>query len=612
MDADDGVDAPPAQRNDGVTAAPRWGVELPVVASVLGAVAAVVYRIWDRSWSTPFVHAGDAMAHLALLDTVGWTGTPAPNDRLGAPYSVDWVDMPSGADRAHLIILRGLRAVTGESVTAANIYLLLAIVTVGLAAYVVMRRLSCSPLASGVASVVFAVAPAQFARASVGHLFLANYVAVPIAVYLALWASGGLGPAPRGWRGWAAPVVLVAVVGSASPYYAVFGLIVISAVGAIVAVRRRSWRAALRPAAVSVGVMAVVVANVAGEAMRRGGDAGVRVPLDSDAYGLRITQMLLPIRDHRIGALSAWADRAFRVDAPGDRGAALGLLMLIGLVALGVWFIRRIGRSPAAAERNTGGRAGATDLLGADLPGRSGVLARLSVVALTSLGVATVGGLGMVLATMGVTQIRAWSRMAIFVGFVGAVVLAMLLDGLSRRHKPSVLVRVGGAAVLVLVAVFDQFGTGSLPPPSYNEQRWAADVELADDLQAALPDGVDGVPAAGRDLSSRAARRVDQRQRSVGPRRCRRWIAAVERRFAQWAQRRLATIGHCVAGRSAAPRSGRGGHDCGRHRSTGAGRRRGRARRGCGRAARSAGVRDARRLASVVGPSTVARRAGRQ
>ena len=496
MDADVGADAPSPPRDDAVAAGPRWGVELPVVASVLGAVAAIVYRVWDRSWSTPFVHAGDAMAHLALLETVGWTGTPAPNDRLGAPYSVDWVDMPSGADRGHLIVLRGLRAMTGDPVAAANLYLLLAIVMVGLAAYVVMRRLSCSPLASGVASVVFAVAPAQFARASVGHLFLANYVAVPIAVYLALWASGGLGPVRPGWRRWAAPAVLVVVVGSASPYYAVFGLIIIAAVGAIVAVRRRSWRAVLRPSAVSIGIMAVVVANVAGEALRRGGDAGVRVPLDSDAYGLRITQMLLPIRDHRMGVLSEWADRAFRVDVPGDRGAALGLLMLIGLVALGVWAIRRIGRASPGADGNTGdapagtteATAGTTNLLGTEIPGRPGVLARLSVVALASLGVATVGGLGMVLATVGVTQIRAWSRMAIFVGFVGAVVLAMLLDGLSRRHAPSTLVRVAGASVLVLVAVFDQFGTGSLPSPSYNEQRWTADVELAGDLQAALPD----------------------------------------------------------------------------------------------------------------------------
>ena len=79
--------------------------------------------------------ASAAMAHLSLLETVGWTGTPAPNDRLGAPNGVEWVDMPSGADRLHLIVLRALRALTGDTVMAANVYLLVAIVAVGLASF---------------------------------------------------------------------------------------------------------------------------------------------------------------------------------------------------------------------------------------------------------------------------------------------------------------------------------------------------------------------------------------------------------------------------------------------------------------------------------------------
>ncbi len=60
--------------------------------------------------------------------------------------------------------------------------------------------------------------------------------------------------------------------------------------------------------------------------------------------------------------------------------------------------------------------------------------------------------------------------------------------GCHVASLPSALLRVAGASLLVLVAVFDQVGPGSLPPPSYNDQRWAADVELAEDLQAELPD----------------------------------------------------------------------------------------------------------------------------
>lgn len=466
---------------------PRWGRELAAVTAALGLVAAVVYRVWGRSWTTPFVHSGDAMAHLALLETVGWTGTPAPNDRLGAPHGVDWVDMPSGADRVHLVLLRALRAITGDTVVAVNVYLLLAIALVGVAAYVVLRWLRCTPLASGVAAIVFAVAPTQFARAGVGHLFLLAYFAVPFTVYLALWASGGLGngsnrgddPAQGSgaWREWVVPIVLMVLIGSSSAYYAVFGAIGIAATGAVVALRRGSWRALGRPALVVAGTMGVVVLNVAGEALRRGGDAGVRVPLDSDSFGLRLAQMLLPIRDHRVGPLADWADGAYRIAAPGDRGAPLGLLALAGVVAVGLWCVRNLGR-----------RTPGPSLLTDGVEGRSGVVARLGVLLLAVVAFAITGGLGMVLATLGLTQIRAWSRMSIMVGFIGVAALAMCLDGASRRWAPSRPVRWSVALVLVGVAVFDQFGTSSLPPESRNAERWATDRELAADLQAALAD----------------------------------------------------------------------------------------------------------------------------
>jgi phosphoglycerol transferase len=482
VDDDTGPGAPPAAAGSGGDACdtPRWGRELAILTAVLCAVAAAVYRVWDRAWSTPFVHAGDAMAHLALLDTVGWTGTPAPNDRLGAPWGVDWVDMPTGADRLHLVALRGLRALTGDTVAAANAYLLLSIVVVGVASYVVIRRLRCSPLASGVAAVVIAVAPAHFARAAVGHLFLVNYVAVPLVVWLALWSTDGLGPDRRGASGrreWIVPCLLVVVVGSASAYYAAFGVVAIVSLGLVLALRRGSWRALVRPVAVAAGVSAVVVANVAGEVARRGGDAGVRVPLDSDAFGLRIAQMLLPVRDHRIGALADWSDRAYRVAAPGDRGAALGLAAVVGVAALVVWCVRRLGR-PATSP----------DLLSGAVPGRPGVLARLGVLTLSVLAVGTVGGVGMVLATLGITQIRAWSRISIVVGFVGVTVLAMLLDGLASRWSVGRPLRWAGAAALVAIAVFDQFGTSSLPSPSYDEAKWSTDQQLAADLEQSLPD----------------------------------------------------------------------------------------------------------------------------
>lgn len=463
---------------------PRWGRELALVTVLSSIVAAVVYRVWDRTLSMPFVHAGDVLPHIALLDTVGWTGTPAPNPQLGAPTGLDWSAMPSGADRAHLIVLRLLRALTGDSVTAANLYLLAAIVLVSVVSFVVLRSLQLSAVTSIVMAIVFAVAPAQLARASVGHLFLAAYVSVPIGVWLALWASGAqgigrVGTARGGVRSWLVPTALLVLVGSASAYYAAFAAIGVLTVGAVVALRRGAWRDLLRPVLVAGGIVATVVVNVAGEVLARGAtEAGVRVPLDADAYGLRISQMLLPVRHHRIGALAELSEGAFRVDAPGDVGAALGLIGTVGLLAIVVCCVRRVGRP----ERGP-------DLLSGPVEDRGGVVARLGVLALGAVAFATVGGISMVLAALGLTQIRAWSRMASVVGFVGVVGAAMLMDAAFRRWSPGAIGRAAIGALVVVFAVLDQTTPASLPSERYNAERWEADLAVATDLEAALPEG---------------------------------------------------------------------------------------------------------------------------
>lgn len=471
---------------------PRWALELGLLTLLLAALAGAAYRVWDRVWTTPFVHSGDHLAFVALAESAGWTGTPGSSEQLGAPYGVDWVDTPSGADRLHLIVLRLLRALAGgDGVVAANLYLLLAVVVVGLAAYVVVRSLRISAAASTVAAVSFAIAPAMFVRAGVGHLFLVAYVAVPVGVWLALWATRSPGVGrwvdARSPRRWIVPSLLVLLVGSASAYYATFALVGIVALGVVVALRRGSWAVLARPAAVAGGVLGVVALNIAGEVLARGDtEASTRVALDADAYGLRLAQMLLPIRDHRVDALASWADRAYRIDAPGDTGAALGLLGVVGLIVVVLWCVRHLGRNLVASTRDPDEPH---DLLAASDPTRRGALARLGVVAVATVLVATASGLSMVLATFGFTQIRAWSRASSVVGFVGAIGVALLLDAALRRWRPSTIGRAAVVSFLVLFAFADQVSPSALPSPERNQARWQTDQELANQLEDTLPDG---------------------------------------------------------------------------------------------------------------------------
>src|SRR5690606_20372538 len=111
---------------------------------------------------------------------------------------------------------------------------------------------------------------------------------------------------PTGRR--VAVVVCVVLVGSASAYYAMFSMLAILALGAVVAVRRASWRAVLVPVALTVAIGAVVGLNTVGtlfDARAAGAnhEASLRAPSDSDTYALRPAQLLAG-DDHLVGPVA--------------------------------------------------------------------------------------------------------------------------------------------------------------------------------------------------------------------------------------------------------------------------------------------------------------------
>jgi len=475
-----GDDAP--ARDPGNPASP-WTTarEYGWLTAAVAAVVAIMVRPWSGGWHVPITYGGDTLSVLAMVDGAGWTGTAVGPSSLGAPYGLSWTDFPLGPDRLHLVAFRLVRLFGVDGMTALNLTFLLGFFLVAWASYAVLRSQRISALVAGTVSVVFTIVPYHFARISDGHLFLAAYFAVPLGVLLALWASDGTLARPLG-RGRAAVLVgCVLVVGSSSAYYAAFAVVLVLALGVATALRRGSWRALVAPGLVAVAVLGVVVANTAGTLLtaRDAGvnlDAATRPASDSDAFGLRLAQLVLPTPDHRIEALGALGQRAAEVDRPGESGAQIGLLAVLGLVAIGATCARRLGRERA-------GDAGRQDAL----------MARLGVLSLAAVLAATMGGAGLVVASLGVTQIRVWSRMSIVLAFLGLTGLAVVLD----RVRDSALVRGRSlgpailALVVVAVAIVDQTSPGSLAARDWNARLQQVDREVAEQLEAALPADAD-------------------------------------------------------------------------------------------------------------------------
>ena len=228
----------------------------------------------------------------------------------------------------------------------------------------------------------------------------------------------------------------------------------------------------------------------------------------SEAYPLRLVELLSPVTAHRFGPFAALADRLYEPGREGLGTAQLGVAAAIGFVCAIVTVLVR-------AVRN------------ADRRGWS-IEARLGVVMVGALLLGTKGGLSRALELVGLGGVRAWNRIAIVIAFAGMAVFARLLDRVyvairaRRRRVP----RIGWALLLVAVVglgVLDQAAPAAMPHPKATEQLWHDDGAFVASMERRLAAQLHGLPATGRRLSRPQRDRAD-----VGLRLDQRGLSALE------------------------------------------------------------------------------------
>jgi hypothetical protein len=476
--------AGPLQREEPPPARPRHRLlhlllDGAVVAVVTALLTTWLYRLWAADLDIPLTYplprsdelaAGDATFHqavvTALLHGRWWTTNP----QLGAPYGQQLYDFPLGPDRMHVLALRELAQLTGNAFTAVNLYFLGCYVVIALVAWAVCRHLGLSrPMAVAV-GVLFAFAPFHQGQGE-AHLFLAAYYAVPLGALLLNWqlsgfAAWGPGRRPSGltWRRAIAVLLVGVVVGSASAYFAFFALVLLALVAIGQAVMRRAtWPLAsvLLLAGVPSVALLYNLAPAITYQMAHGPNLNTARPAgDSWVFAMDLTQLVSPIEDHRIPALAALVDRIQTSAGWMEPGNSVGVIGVAGLAGLAVLLARRLTRR--SGPPSPGGR----------FREHQAALALLAVL------LATAGGLSLLVAVAGLTEVRVWARMAVYVDFFVLCAVGSWVDAWFRARRGSlrlprsalVALRWAVAALLVVVGVLDQ----TPPGPTDREYRATA------------------------------------------------------------------------------------------------------------------------------------------
>jgi phosphoglycerol transferase len=464
---------------------PTW---LPELLWVLGTalvatlVTVIDLQLWDATMHIPLTGAiNDASFFAASVKDVVEHGWFTHNPDLAAPLGQSNLDFAASfGDTAHYALIRVIAVFLNDPIVVFNAFYLLGFPLIAVTSYLVLRDLGAARMPSLVMAVLFAFLPYHLLRHQ-NHLFLAAYYAVPLGFWLVMTLAEGRRLIDRGDRRRTAITLLVCVVvASASNYYAVFTMIALLLVVPLVALAQRSrqmvFQGLLVLAAIGL-VFGLCHAPPVLYAAEHGRNTAIaeRSPQESEDFGLKLTQMVLPRPDHRIARL-ARRGAAYEVRTPlvaEGFSPSLGVVATLGLIgAVVVLLTTGLGNRALSLRRRRVSIAGA--------------------VALVCFLVGTTSGISALIAFEITPQVRGWNRISLLIAFASLLVVALALTALGERWRargrPAWLIGLLVAAVGV-IGVLDQTSAHDAPGYPQIAAGWRSDQAFVRGMEDRLPAG---------------------------------------------------------------------------------------------------------------------------
>lgn len=477
----------------------RLALETAGVAGLAWVWTAIVLRIWDAPLRLPIDTRSDATLISMMVKNMQEQGWYLNQPRLGAPFGQQFYDFPHGGESFQLFAMKILVVITGDWGLAINLYYLIGFGVLAAVTFLVLRHLRFGPVVAGVAALIFTFLPYHFVHAQM-HLWRSTYYSAPLAALLLVWCfawrdrflvdPGRTGSGTiRGnlrWPRVAGAVAIAVVIGGTETMTTGFTMSLLAS-GAVVAAIR--WREPVRllVALVLIAIMGTTFAVLSYPTLNfyrvhgTNEEAARRLVTESELYSLKISRMITPQGGHRFEPFSDLGTRAQdRSPVRSEGGQALGILGTAGFFGAlyGAFGGRRRSRGETPDTRP------ASD--------RDTLLEQSTSATILALLFGSVGGLAVIMALIGFSQIRVWNRIFLFVAFFAMVMVARWAEHLAawvRRRTANPRPILGAVAVGVLA-----FGIWDGIPPqreSYAaiEARHANDRDFVGRIEETMPAG---------------------------------------------------------------------------------------------------------------------------
>lgn len=393
---------------------------IPVSLSLL--IVLFLYRVGEWPLDIPYAYGGDSLSMSMWIKTIIEKGWFLENDSIGYPFGLTMYDYPV-PDTFIFLCFKVISFFTDQYSVILNLYYLLTFPVTTLTAYFVFRHFSLNFLSSSAASILFTFLPFHFMRGEY-HLFLTSYYTIPLAVLVLLWVCKQDNEFIRKRdrkisfffnKKILASFLICILFGSTEVYYAFFFCFLLIIAGLHVIFKTRKLFPIFNVSGMILVIAVSLLINISPSIVYKlSGNSSAasthRNAVESEIYGLKIPQLILPVSGHNIGKLDELKSRYNQnsININENDTATLGIIGTVGLVLSICFLLFNIQTSYKVKI--------------------------LSTFNLSCILLAVTGGVGSLFAIYISPQIRAYNRISVFVAFFSIFILFYYISKLEKKN----------------------------------------------------------------------------------------------------------------------------------------------------------------------------------
>lgn len=382
--------------------------------------------------------SGDETFGMMLVKSINENGPLGVwfNSRVGAPETSTIIDYPVLGNMM-VLLLWVISWFTDSIPGILYTYLILTFALDGISMSLLLRKLNINRFVSFVICILFAAAPFHFYR-YLAHSSLINYMYVPIAIYLSLVILNYFNDEKK-WK----IIFCILLLGLGYGYYYAFGLIMMFVAFIMYFIQVEDKKKLIKKIWIIISLLITILLTLLPKIAYsfingNNQEAGKRLFYESEIYGLKIINLLLPVQYSRIIALRELTNEYCLSGAPlvtENSMASLGLIGAIGFISLCVAFIISFTKK----KENTTLQKKVIDFL--------------CLETLVFVLTASIGGFGEIFNWAVTSQIRCYNRCSIFLTGLSLIMIAIMLNAVFAWKRPFAV----GLTILVLgIGLYDQ------------------------------------------------------------------------------------------------------------------------------------------------------------